>query len=762
MELLLPAGSLNHTFAAFDYGADACYLGIGSLNARAGAVNFSSEDYRKALAFSRERGKKLYLTFNTLLKEKEIDQVFKIIDDIYDLLPDGIIVQDIGLASLIKREFPGIPLIASTQMGFHNVSGVKFAEDFGFKRVILSRELTLKELESIRKSSSIQLEVFIHGAICFSFSGYCFASSFLGGNSGNRGKCSQVCRMFFKGDVNGFAFNLKDLAGFDFVKELYEIGIDSLKIEGRLKDELYVAVNAFVYRQFIDAAKGKIFLDKKERERLKKLSAIVFSRKRWNGYFVTDHPDDSIDPDFPGNYGLFIGKIKSAKKKQIVLDNCSFPLSRHDGILIFENKEPVPAKVLNVKGNTISISSDRIFKKGSKVYLVHSVKVQNSFPVKTYNPKPFKPQILFSVRLGENLIEVKAENPVRNIEKSYSFPVKTEPAQKAPVRNSDIVKEFKKSGDFLFEAIIDSVKIEGEFFVRRSELSKIRKELFSLIEKELFPKKHYRIFEKGFEKQKRLSAVFVVDEINLPAFLKFSKRLEKDFIVFVKTFNLDLLKELIKTDMSLGLVMPLILKTYEEENFRNFVHQAFKAGIKNVLVPHYYGIEMLKEFKGLKLFADYTLYTLNRESAVFLKNHFSYLTISVEDDMQNIESISDLCDIVTIYQDTPLFQSQTCIKKVFFSCPGKEMEIFERCPSDYRIKKIAGKVKDSFKVKFENCRTILLWDRPLNLNRLKENFSSFIPRFDFVYKTYTEEEMEKIFSGINQAGHIANTLRGLS
>ncbi|OMH41139.1 peptidase U32 family protein [Desulfurobacterium indicum] len=762
MELLLPAGSLNHTFAAFDYGADACYLGIGSLNARAGAINFSLEDYRKALTFARKRETKLYLTFNTLLKEKEIDQVFKIIDDIYDFLPDGIIVQDIGLASLIKREFPKVSLIASTQMGFHNVSGIKFAEDFGFKRVILSRELTLKEIESIRKASSIQLEVFIHGAICFSFSGYCFASSFLGGNSGNRGKCSQVCRMLFKGDVNGFAFNLKDLAGFDFVKKLYEIGIDSLKIEGRLKDELYVAVNAFVYRQFIDIAKGKIFLDKKERERLKKLSAIVFSRKRWNGYFVTDHPDDSIDPNFPGNYGLFIGKVKSAKKGQMILDRLSFPLSRHDGILIFENKEPVPAKVLNVKGNTVFISLHKRFRKGSKVYLVHSVRVQNRFPVKVYNLKPFKPQIFLSIRLREGSIDVKAENRVREVAKSYFFSMRTEPAQKAPICADDIIKEFKKSGDFSFEAVINSVKIEEEFFVRRSELSKIRKELFRLIEKDLFPKKHYRTFEKSFKNEKRLSAIFVVDKNNLPAFLKFSKRLKKDFVLFVKTFNINLLKELIEKGMSLGLVMPLILKTYEEESFRQFVHQAFKIGIKNILVPHYYGIEMLKELNGLNLFADYTIYTLNRESAVFLKNHFSYLTISVEDDRQNIESLSDFCDIITIYQDTPLFQSQTCIKKVFFFCPNKNMEIFEKCLSDYRIEKVAGKIKDRFKVEFENCRTILLWDRAFNLNRLRKDLPPFIPRFDFVYKTYTEEEMEKIFSGINRTGHIANTLRGLA
>ncbi|WP_022846605.1 peptidase U32 family protein [Desulfurobacterium sp. TC5-1] len=762
MELLLPAGSLAHTFAAFDYGGDACYLGIGNLNARAGASNFTVEDYRKALAFARSREKKLYITFNTLLKNCELETIFKTLDSIYDLLPDGVIVQDIGLASMIKREFPKVPLIASTQMGFHNVSGVKFAEDFGFKRVILSRELTLKEIEIIRKSSTIELEVFIHGAICFSFSGYCFASSFIGGNSGNRGRCSQVCRMFFRGDIDGFIFNLKDLAGFDFVKKLYEIGIDSLKVEGRLKDELYVAVNASVYRKFIDEAAGKVKLKESEKEEFKKLSAIVFSRKRWSGYFPSDHPENCIDPSFPGNYGLFIGRVVESKGNRITVDRLSFPLNRHDGILIFEENEPVPVKVLNVRGREITISTKRKFKKGSSVYLVHSVKVQNRFPVRNYNVSPLKPTVCLSIELNSETVTVDVFNPVREVKKRYVFPVQTEPPQKNPITVDDVTGEFKKSGNFSFAASVENVKIDGSFFIRRSELSSIRKKIFSIVEEELFPKKEYRLPAFTHLKRRKPSAVFVVDETNAAEFLKFAASIGKPFVVFLKTTNFNLFRDFMANRISVGVAMPLILKTYEEESFYSFVKRAVKAGIKNFLVSHYYGLKMVEKFKDINLFADFTLYTLNRESANFLKKKMDYLTISVEDELENIISLSDCVDVITIYQDTPLFQSQVCLYKVFATCPGVNMVPFHMCLQNYRITKITGRFKDNFEIHFENCRTVLLWNKPLNLNKIRRKIPSFIPRFDFVYKKYSFKDMEKIFSGKVFSGHTGNVLRGLA
>ncbi|WP_457567571.1 U32 family peptidase [Desulfurobacterium sp.] len=759
MELLLPAGGLRHVFAAFDYGADACYLGIGSLNARAGAQNFTVEDYRKAVNFARQRKKKIYLTFNTLLKNCELDSVFKTIDAIYDLQPDGIIVQDIGLASMIKRDFPKIPLIASTQMGFHNVSGVKFAEDFGFKRVILSRELTLKEIETIRAASSVELEVFIHGAICFSFSGYCFASSFIGGNSGNRGRCSQVCRMLFDGDFNGFIFNLKDLAGFDFVKSLHDIGVDSLKIEGRLKDELYVAVNSFVYRKFLDEASGKIRLETEEKEKLKKLSTIVYSRKQWAGYFASDHPEDCIDASFPGNYGLFIGRVKKSWKGAVLLDNFSFPLGRHDGVLIFSGKTPIPAKIVAVEGRKIFLSKVKRIKAGSSVFLVHSAKVQNQFPVKSYNVKPAVPEIHLFIELSDKVLNLKAFNPVRRVWKSLSFPVYTEPAKNQAVDVDTIRAEFKKSSRFGFSAVVKHVNVPEGIFIRKSELSSVRKTAFSLIQKDLFPLKKYRFPDvriPGVQRY-RPDAIFVVDDKNVESFLKFSRRFKGNFVVFLKTRALETVTRFKLAGLRTGIVFPLILKTYEEQKFLSFLNSAVDAGVRDFMISHYYGLKIAERFKDVRVFGRYTLYTLNLESVIALKKKVDFLTVSVEDDLENINAISKGVDIITIYQNTPLFLSQTCLKKIFKECP----ESYKECSEAYRITKKTGKYRDSFTVSFERCRTILFGNKPLNLNRLKDRLPPLVPEFDFTLTRHSPERMRKIYSGDFVSGHVANLLRGL-
>ncbi|SNR78006.1 peptidase U32 family protein [Desulfurobacterium atlanticum] len=754
MELLLPAGRKEHIFAAFNYGADACYLGVGRYNARAGSENFTVEDYRRFLKFARDKNAKIYITFNTVLKNSEIEKVFSILDEIYDLNPDGIIIQDLGLAYLVKREFPKIPLIASTQLGIHNISSAKFAEDFGFKRVILARELTLKEIEEIKKNTSIEIETFIHGAICYSYSGFCFASSFLGGHSGNRGKCSQVCRMFFDGDFKGSVFNLKDLAGFDYVKKLYEIGIDSLKIEGRLKDPLYVAVNAFVYRQFIDEASGKIKIDGSKKEYFRKISKIVFSRKTWNGYFENDHPEDCIDSEYTGNYGLFIGKVKKTVRQGFVVDKLSFPVKKHDGLLIFEDGKPFPTKVFKVAGKKIFIKPFKHFKVNSDVYLVHSVKLQNSFPIRLLKTSEAKPTIEISVELQEGSINVKAFNPVREVGKDFSLPLKTEKPEKITITEKMLKVEFKKSGNYSFDVLVKEVSVSGKFFISKRELSSARKQIFKEIEKLLFKKKKYKVsdvekFSLEFEK------IFVVDDINFDSFLSLPDSHFLNSILFLKSFDVLKFRKLIDKGFRVGVSLPLIVKTYEEEKLKKFIEKLIELGIKDFLIPSVYGIALFKG-KEVNLYGDYTLYTSNSETLKFFDSlGFKSFTYNVEDDFQNISSLSSANGIIIIFQDTPLFYSQTCLKKVFKSrfCNLKV------CSEKYRITKISGK-RDKFFISFTDCRTVMFWYYPLNLNRFSQQLSG-IRRYDFINRFYSSEKMKEIIEGKYKKGHIGNLLRGL-
>ena len=241
-------------FAAIENGADAVYFGLKDFSARASANNFAIDDASKAIAYARKRSVKVYIAINTLIKTRELESVVDYLIALDELQPDAVILQDLGLLYLIQSQFPHFQLHASTQMTIHNLAGVKRLERMGFKRVVLSRELSINEIKNISQNTSMEIEVFVHGALCYSYSGLCFFSSMMGGRSGNRGRCAQPCRMYYKSQPGegGYLFSMKDLRTMSHIKELLAAGIHSFKIEGRMKSPEYVAVVTHIYRQAID------------------------------------------------------------------------------------------------------------------------------------------------------------------------------------------------------------------------------------------------------------------------------------------------------------------------------------------------------------------------------------------------------------------------------------------------------------------------------------------------------------------------------
>ncbi len=254
MELLAPAGSLATLKAAVKCGADAVYMGLKQFNARASAANFDENEVLAGVSYCKERGRKCYITLNTLLKEEEIPTLMPVIKELNDLQVDGVIVQDLGIVRLLQKMAPELPVHGSTQMSVHNSAGVRFLEKMGIRRVVLSRELPLSEIETIRQQTNAELEVFGHGALCVCYSGQCYMSSLIGERSGNRGRCAQPCRLQyrFEGQQPKHLMSLKDLSTIDLIDEMKRIGVASLKIEGRLKGEYYVATVTDIYRRAID------------------------------------------------------------------------------------------------------------------------------------------------------------------------------------------------------------------------------------------------------------------------------------------------------------------------------------------------------------------------------------------------------------------------------------------------------------------------------------------------------------------------------
>lgn len=300
MELLAPAGGMAQLKAAVQSGADAVYLGAGSFSARAGAANFSYEELKEAVRYCHVYGVKVHCAINTLIKEKEFELAASTAAQINECGADAVIVQDLGLAAYIKKTFPDIELHASTQMTVTSLEGVKYLEEKGFDRVVLARELSLEEIRKITSGAKAEIEVFVHGAICMSYSGQCLMSSMLGGRSGNRGRCAQPCRQFYELDGNGkkhgaYVLSPKDMALIEHLEELSRAGVTSLKIEGRLKSAEYVSAVTGVYRKYLDYAHK---VEQRDMDELKN----AFSRSGFtDGYLTGKLGSDMMSHSNPAN-----------------------------------------------------------------------------------------------------------------------------------------------------------------------------------------------------------------------------------------------------------------------------------------------------------------------------------------------------------------------------------------------------------------------------------------------------------------------------
>ena len=261
-ELLVPAGDFECVRAGVQNGADCIYLGANMFSARANAKNFSLDELKNVIEYCKIRNVKTNLTLNTLLTDEEFANAINLAKQAYEFGIDAIIVQDLGLGKYLIDNFPNLEVHASTQMSIHNLEGVLELQKMGFQRVVLSRELSIHEIEYICKNSTVEIEAFVHGALCISYSGQCLASSMIGGRSGNRGKCAQPCRLPYtlfeetsdkvlKLD-DGYLLSTRDLCSLEYLPQLIKAGVTCFKIEGRLKSPEYVATVTRVYRKYID------------------------------------------------------------------------------------------------------------------------------------------------------------------------------------------------------------------------------------------------------------------------------------------------------------------------------------------------------------------------------------------------------------------------------------------------------------------------------------------------------------------------------
>jgi putative protease len=347
-ELLAPGGSFLAAYYAFEAGADGVYLGLTEFSARKSATNFTFDQLRRIRGLAARRGRKIYVTLNTIVRESEIGRLVEALRRLEILGVDGVIVQDLGVLSILRESFPGVPVHASTQMAVHNASGIGYLKGLGVRRIILSRELTLDRIKALRLAHpDVELEVFVHGALCYGFSGVCLASSVLTGRSGNRGDCAQICRGLFRretvprtaarasgGPLRGHFFSCRDLfLGLDAL-DLADAGVDAFKIEGRMKSPEYVFNVTRLYREVIDRGRG---VSRRDYDELVRKAELTFARRKTTGFLRSSSGTALIDTDYPGHRGAVLGTIEAVEGGEIGL-TLSSDLSLRDGLALFSQE----------------------------------------------------------------------------------------------------------------------------------------------------------------------------------------------------------------------------------------------------------------------------------------------------------------------------------------------------------------------------------------------------------------------------------------
>lgn len=476
-ELLAPAGEFDSLRAAILNGADAVYVGGKSFSARQFAGNFDNNEMIEAVRFCHAYNAKIYVTMNTLLHNSELEDAVKYAAFLHSIGVDALIIQDIGLLKLLREQLPELEIHASTQMTVHNLDGVNLLYQMGVKRVVLSRELSINEIKYIKDNTDAQLEVFVHGALCISFSGQCLFSSMIGGRSGNRGKCAQPCRMQYMINDNGeraYFLSPKDLATLDFIQDIVDIGVDSLKIEGRMKKPEYVATVISSYKR---ALEGKSRPEDFERV------TQAFNRGGFTtGYFLGKEGSNMMSPQRPKNWGTYLGKVISSRGKfaSIRLER---PLNVGDGVELFNKQKGAPVSSIKVNGKNVEGAVPgnivEIYLEGAKpgdvVYKSLDIKLvreaEESYKGKNVLKSPIR--ACFTAIKGRNIVLCLQTPGGRMVEVTGEEP---EVAIKTPTTEEKVRESISKTGDTPFYFEIIDVKMDNDIAIPVSKINNLRRE----------------------------------------------------------------------------------------------------------------------------------------------------------------------------------------------------------------------------------------------------------------------------------------------
>lgn len=722
IELLSPVGDFECLKAAVQNGADAVYFGGNTFSARAFAENFDDEALKKAITYAKIRGVKTNLTLNTLIKNNELPDAIELANKAYQYGIDAIIVQDLGLARYLIQHFPDLAIHASTQLSVHNLEGVLKLQNMGFSRVVLSRELSLQEIEYICKNSNVEIEVFVHGALCISYSGQCLFSSMIGGRSGNRGKCAQPCRLpyeFIEESATGsqhqigkgYLLSPRDLCGLEYLPDLKRAGVSCLKIEGRMKSPEYVATVTRIYRKYLD-----LETDFKIDEKDKKDLLQVFNRGGFSdGHLSSNQPNKKlVYSDKPNNMGIFLGTISNFNSNKghlsfttndelsvgdkIAVENKNHEMALYTISELMINNKNVPhavpgdkVKIGRMKGNIFV--GNKIYKMADKQLSSLALASINTETRKTFlNCKMFVKKdipVKFSVFDDKGITIEIVSSMVPEI------------AVNSPITKERLIAQISKTNNTPFQFKNIEIDLDDGLYIpgisninelRRQALAEYEEKLiasFSRTKKSLDIDVKSIIEAENVQKPENMPQIkkvpkvsLLLNQLNTEFDYTYLKNVDNIYIPF-KYFILKDFEQVIYTitkNFDTYIYMPTIIRNNYNKLIRNNLPNILQSyAIKGFVVSNIGNFELLRDYQDKYDFiCNYTFNVFNNLTA----NQFPCSTITLSPELME----SDLLDIIAnnnkqknspnieliVYGRIPLMNSNYCLlgktNKCYSSC----------------------------------------------------------------------------------------------
>lgn len=777
VEILAPAGSMECLKAAITAGADAVYTGGALFGARAYAHNLTEEELLEAIDYVHLHGKRLYLTVNTLIKDREMEkQMYDYLLPYYRKGLDAVIVQDIGLFRFIQKHFPDLPIHASTQMTLTGVDGAKFLEKEGAQRIVTSRELSMAEVKKIADETELEIESFVHGALCYCYSGQCLFSSFIGGRSGNRGQCAQPCRLLYRtpeAKRPQYLLSLKDICTLELIPEMIESGIYSFKIEGRMKKPEYAAAVAFQYRKYADlylkyyeecpAEEDPAAYAMKKyrvREEDRQMLLDLYNRGGFHtGYYYTQNGREMISLNRPNHAGVPAVKVLAKKGRNVTAkaltdlypqDIIELPMRKgREKADNYTCKDAV-RKGMNVQ---IPVFADTPFKRNEIWMRTRNSTLIDTLREEFVNGK-IKERICGTFRLYP---QEKATLTVKC--RDAEITVAGEKAQEAlsqPMSRERIEKQLRKTGNTEFEFSFLKAEIGEKVFLPMQSLNELRREALETLEKVICEKYRRSGEVKNPEEDKTelsmeeevlsgwTASVRTAEQMEVILEEEAIGRIYVDCTMFPRIWEKDSYVEWITKVHAAGkeiyLVMPYIFRERTRKQYEAAYNRIFGAGWDGILIANYESFAFLKVhgYTG-RIMTDYNLYEFNQESRKFWKEKGVFeFTAPVELTERELQDLRVKDGEVIVYGYLPMMISAGCIQKTTRGCLKKSGQTT-----------ITDRYRNPFVVKNEcdYCYNILYNYVPLYLgDRMEEVYQIGPGRIRLMFTTERQQEVRQILS----------------